>query len=75
MRIPAECWNLDAQEGGLAARLGGNIPENIPICARVLSIWPVWKRNSFKKTKLTASKMQPSEVNLYFVSLLLVALI
>lgn len=38
-------------------------PENVPICARMLSIWPVWKRNSSKKKSLAASQMQPSEVN------------
>lgn len=72
MRMQTVCWNLDAQEGGLTGQLGGKIPENVPICAHMLFIWPVLKRNChLKKTLAASDKVQPSQVNVYFVALLL----
>lgn len=55
----------------MTGQLPGKIPQNIPICARMLLTWPVLKRNFHLKKPVAASEeVQFSEVNVYSVTLL-----
>lgn len=65
MRIQTACWNLNAQEGGLTG--WQNIRKYPYLCTYAFHLASFEKKLSFA----ASDEVQPSEVHVYFVALLL----